>query len=155
MTLLGRTDFAVVIGALATVVLVIRRRRLFPWLAPLAILLLLPLVDVLKSGIGQRRPPAGTGHDLQLVPSWLPKAAETFSFPSSHAVLATFLAVVIGHAAPRLRALAWILALAVALSRLYLDKHWASDVVGGVLLGIFAGEVAWLIATFAAGRMRT
>jgi membrane-associated phospholipid phosphatase len=154
VTLLGRTDIAVGLAAVAALVLVVRQRRLFPGLAPLAIFVVTPLADVLKGAVGQRRPPAGTGHDLQLIPSWLPKAGEAFSFPSNHAALAAFLAVVLGHAAPTLRPWLWIAASAVALSRLYLDKHWATDVLGGVLLGIVVGEAAWLVATVFASRVR-
>lgn len=147
MTLLGRTDIAVAIAVLATLILVVRRRRLLPGIAPLAILAVTPLVDVVKSAIVQRKPPAGTGHDLQLLPSILPKASEPGSFPSNHVALAAFLAVVIGHTAPRLRPVVWAIVIAVALSRLYLDKHWASDVIGGLLLGFIVGEIAWLLAS--------
>jgi membrane-associated phospholipid phosphatase len=153
VTLLGRTDIAVGIGILAAVVLALRRRGLFPNLAPIAVMAIPPLVDAIKSALGQHRPPAGTGHDLLLIPSLLPKAAgETLSFPSNHAALAGFLATVLVHLVPRSGPFVWALAIAVALSRLYLDKHWASDVVGGLLLGIVAGELTWLIA-LAAERM--
>jgi undecaprenyl-diphosphatase len=147
VTLLGRTDIAVAIAAVAALVLVARQRRPLPGVAPLAILAVTPLVDVLKRAVVQRKPPVGTGHDLQLLPSILPKASELGSFPSNHAALAAFLAAVLGRAAPRWRPLWWALAIAVGLSRLYLDKHWATDVIGGLLLGFIVGEIAWLLAS--------
>jgi membrane-associated phospholipid phosphatase len=153
ITLLGRTDIAVGIGTLTAVAFALSRRRVFPNFAAMPVVAIPSLVDAIKSAVGQHRPPAGTGHDLQLIPSLLPKAAgETLSFPSNHAALAGFLAVILAHLVPHSGPLVWALAIGVALSRLYLDKHWASDVVGGLLLGVIVGELAWLIAA-AAERM--
>lgn len=150
ITLLGRVDVAVAIAIAAAVL--IGRERLVSGLAPLAIFGVIAAVDAVKSAIGQLRPPAGVARDLQLLPTLLPKTTETYSFPSSHAALAVFLAVVVGNAAPRWRPLLWAIAGAVALSRLYLSKHWLSDVVGGVLLGLVIGELAWLAVTVIAAR---
>ena len=78
------------------------------------------------------------------------------SFPSGHVVRAVIayglLAFVIQRLAPWPRArtlaipVATVLILLVAFDRLYLDVHWESDVVGGLLLGaigMLAGTV-WL-----------
>jgi membrane-associated phospholipid phosphatase len=78
------------------------------------------------------------------------------SFPSGHMVRAVvawgLLAFVISRLAPsgvvRMLAIpvAIVIIVAVALDRLYLDVHWESDVVGGLLLGGIALVVAtvWL-----------
>jgi membrane-associated phospholipid phosphatase len=78
------------------------------------------------------------------------------SFPSGHVIRAVIvyglLAFVIGRlsTSPRIRALATASAVAiivlVSIDRLYLDVHWESDVIGGLLLGaiaLLAGTV-WL-----------
>jgi undecaprenyl-diphosphatase len=69
-------------------------------------------------------------------------AALTFSFPSGHTSGSTAVSIVLGYVlhrekiAPRL---AWVIAtlvpFLVGLSRIVLDMHWASDVLGGWLIG--------------------
>ena len=64
------------------------------------------------------------------------------SFPSGHAVVAFSLASAVSEEArsPWVTAVAYGGAAAVAWSRVYEDKHWASDVTAGALLGILAGR---------------
>lgn len=67
------------------------------------------------------------------------------SFPSGHTTAAFAFACALWRAAPR----AWMkwaaLAAAVLMgfSRLYVGVHYPSDVLGGVLIGAFAGWAAW------------
>lgn len=58
------------------------------------------------------------------------------SFPSSHAANIFALAVVFGRRWRRWLPLFLGLALAVAYSRVYLNRHFASDVTGGAALGV-------------------
>ena len=79
----------------------------------------------------------------------------TYSFPSGHAAMTTVffggLVAVVFHLypdrVPRLAAAAAAAAciLAVAVSRVYLGAHWATDTLAGVLVGLF-----W-VAVYAAG----
>jgi undecaprenyl-diphosphatase len=69
-------------------------------------------------------------------------SALSFGFPSGHTFGSTAVSVVIGYVLARergARRLGWAIALtvpiAVGISRLYLDMHWASDVIGGWLVG--------------------
>jgi membrane-associated phospholipid phosphatase len=64
------------------------------------------------------------------------------SFPSGHATVAFSLAAGLAEETGdrRVAALAYGAAAAVAWSRIYDDKHWTSDVVGGSLLGAAAGR---------------
>ncbi len=88
------------------------------------------------------------------------------SYPSGHAAYAVCwiaIALALRHALPRLGARVVLLvagiaiAVAVALSRIYLRVHWFSDVAGGLGLGAFAfalaGTVA-LVAAFVRGERR-
>ena len=86
----------------------------------------------------------------------LPVASTGNSFPSGHmlrtVIVYGLLAFVINRLSPsaRIRRLAVVGAIAIivlmAIDRLYLDVHWESDVVGGLILGsiaLLAGTV-WL-----------
>jgi membrane-associated phospholipid phosphatase len=78
------------------------------------------------------------------------------SFPSGHMVRAVviygLIAFVVGRLAPwrgvrvGVAVVAVVLVALLALDRLYLEAHWASDVIGGVLLGgiMLLGATVWL-----------
>jgi len=64
------------------------------------------------------------------------------SFPSQHAVGAAAVAVLVARRHGRLGAVAWTLALLIGLSRIYLGRHYPTDVLTGYLLGAIA---SWLV----------
>jgi len=63
------------------------------------------------------------------------------SFPSSHAANAAAIAWVLSRRWRRLAPAFWALALIVSYSRIYLDRHYLSDVVVGLAIG---AACAWL-----------
>ena len=67
------------------------------------------------------------------------------SFPSSHAANAFTIAAVITRRWRRAAIPAWLAAAFVAMSRVYLDRHWLSDVAFALALGVGG---AWLAARF-------
>ncbi len=66
----------------------------------------------------------------------------TSSFPSGHASSAFFAAALLSEGDPALRPLYYGIAVVVALSRIHVRIHHASDVAAGIALGAVLGEVA-------------
>ena len=88
------------------------------------------VVEVTKRAVNRTRP------DGESKPS-------NASFPSSHAANAFALAAVFARRWRRLGVVFWIWAAAVAWSRVYLHRHYLSDIVIGAAVGILC---TWLIA---------
>ena len=96
-------------------------------------------VEGLKWCVGRTRPDGDTNR-------------RNSSFPSSHAANAFALALVITRRWRRAAIPAWIGALLVAASRVYVDRHWLSDVVFALVLAVGG---AWLAAWVMKRRQRT
>lgn len=78
----------------------------------------------------------------------LGKGTGFISFPSGHSVTAFAVAFVLSRVYPRYALLFYGLAVLVAISRIYLAKHFPSDVVAGAAVGILAGWIVCRYATF-------
>ena len=105
-----------------------------PWL--LALVIASDLVGQLASYglrdlIGRRRPPL-----VYPEPKPLVHVPHSGSFPSGHSTAAFACATVIAWRAPRFAFPAFVLAGAIAWSRVYVGVHWPLDVLGGSALGI-------------------
>ena len=77
----------------------------------------------------------------------------SFSFPSGDTALAFGAAVAFGQCVPRFRPFALLLALAVALSRVFVGVHYPLDALGGAVVGIAWGLaappiVAWILRLY-------
>jgi undecaprenyl-diphosphatase len=85
----------------------------------------------LRDGIGRQRPPL-----VYPEPKPLLHTPHSGAFPSGHAATAFACATVLAWAAPRLAIPAYVLAAAIAWSRVYVGVHWPLDVLGGAVLGV-------------------
>jgi undecaprenyl-diphosphatase len=136
---------AVWLGIAVALAFAVGRRLVFLWtLAAIAAAEI--STDVLKAAIPRSRP-----HVEALV-----ARPHTHSFPSGHAAISFACATVLGAAAPRLRIPLYLLAAAIAWSRVYVGVHYPLDVAAGAILGTAAAlallrALPWL----AAGRRRS
>ncbi|NHI15964.1 phosphatase PAP2 family protein [Microbacterium excoecariae] len=123
---LGGGWFAVLVAPLGIIAaLVIARRWRGALFAAGSFAMSAVVVQLLKSLVSRTRP-----EDMLV-------ASDFGSFPSGHTANATTIAVVLVLLFPRLwvalAGAAWVLAM--ALSRTLLSVHWATDTLGGILVG--------------------
>ena len=95
----------------------------------------------LRQAIGRDRPPL-----VYPEPKALVAVPHTGAFPSGHASSAFACAAVLAWASPRLRLPAFVLAAAIAWSRVYVGVHWPLDVLGGAILGVLVSIVLLKLA---------
>lgn len=134
---IGGGWFAIVVVPLGVAAAFLAARR--PW-AALAFVVASAasagLVQLLKAAYARPRP-----EDILVV-------VDPGSFPSGHTANAATIAVLLGLLLAR-RWPVWAAGAAyvllMALTRTYLAAHWASDTLGGALLGAGAGAIAWAV----------
>ena len=125
----------------AAVVALLWRR---PWLLVLVVAsdLVAELLSYgMRDWIGRRRPPL-----VYPQPKPLVHVPHSGSFPSGHATAAFACATVIAWRAPRLAFPAFVLAGAIAWSRVYVGVHWPLDVLGGAALGLLIATALLMLS---------
>ncbi len=128
--------------AIAAVLLMRKKTRLVGAAASLALFLDVVLTNgILKLLVGRPRPFLT---DTDIIPLIPPPAG--FSFPSGHSVSSFAVAFVLYQMLPKRFGIpAVVIAVLIALSRLYLGVHYPSDVLAGLFIGFAISKAAiWL-----------
>jgi len=98
------------------------------------------IAQPLKRLCCRQRPSCGIGGFAALAEN-----PDGFSFPSGHTAVAFAVAVAFAGHASVLGGLALVLAVGIAVSRVYLGAHYPLDVAAGVLVGAVSGVAARLL----------
>jgi len=124
--------------ALGLVLAAWRRRPLVFLLVAAADLAADAVASLLKLAIPRERPP-----HVYLHPAPLVTDPHSHSFPSGHAATSFACATMLAWLYPRGAVGFYVLAAAIAFSRVYVGVHWPTDVAAGAAVGVL---VALLIA---------
>jgi membrane-associated phospholipid phosphatase len=121
--------------ALALLSRLLGRSRLHDasWLAAIAFASAGLVEFALKHLVGRPRPDVELAGAGLIGPHFL---ADFDSFPSGHATSVFTVAAVFAAYYPRLRWPLYALAAAIALGRVYLERHYVSDIVAGAAIGL-------------------
>jgi undecaprenyl-diphosphatase len=68
-----------------------------------------------------------------------PKNLEDYSFPSTHSTMAFSVIPVLGKEFSKVKIFWFLFSVMISLSRIYLNQHYLSDVMGGIILGYIIG----------------
>jgi undecaprenyl-diphosphatase len=137
-------------GALALVFLIMKRYRSAGVMMIIAMAIGFLITNIVLKNIVARPRPFTVGPSFGLVslPDFLGNFPKDSSFPSGHTTVsvAAALAAAFSHKVERfIKIPGIVLSILVIFSRLYLGVHYPSDIVGGILVGVFGALVAELV----------
>lgn len=141
----GGTIGMIVVGALLILLFLWRRRRWDAATLAIAMVAVVAIGATMAAVIGRTRPADSLAERMAT------------SFPSGHTAVATTVVVVLGLLLRRWYV--WVLGVVWVLtmmwSRTYLQAHWLSDVVAGMLEGVAVALFVWIAVEAARDRHAT
>jgi undecaprenyl-diphosphatase len=133
ITSIGETStFAAIVLLMTVLFFVYRKPVISLWASVIGAF----LVGIILKTVIHRPRPFEAMNLISIVPTSLS------SFPSGHAIAVFSLLPYLSQYFPRHKVYFWIIAILVALSRIYLGVHYLSDVIAGAFIGYCMGMVA-------------
>lgn len=141
MPLITRLGDSGIVWIILTLVLLCNKKyRVVGFCVAFALAIDVTLVNVIiKPLVARIRP-----YEINTAVALLITKPNDFSFPSGHAAVSFAAVSALYFQRSKLWIPAMVLSILIAYSRLYLYVHYPSDVVAGIILGIFAGILAQL-----------
>lgn len=130
--------------AVTLLLLILPFNRKMGFQAALALILTAIVCNVILKPSIMRARPCWIEQEIEL----LVKVPKDYSFPSGHSNASFAVATSIFMRNKKLGIPAIILALAIALSRLYVFVHWPTDVLAGIIVGVTGGIVSYYIVNW-------
>ncbi len=154
-TAMGSTKYVALFGVFALVLCFFRRTRKVGLALLFAILIGTLITNIIVKPLVLRVRPYNTLQDIPEYWAWYLGAGSLcesdYCFPSGHTTGAFEIATVLClmYATTKKKKIAWIfplIALLTAASRVYLMVHYVTDVLSGIIVGVFAGVMGFLIS---------
>lgn len=139
VTVLGDGGIFWILATLA--LLLFKRTRKLGLVCAVSLLIDVALVNGLIKNLVARTRPFVVNPDIVLI---IPQPGE-YSFPSGHAAASFSFVGALLFSKSKLWIPSCVLAVIIALSRLYLYVHYPTDVLGGLVLGLLFGFLAVLV----------
>lgn len=128
-----------IIWIFITLILILNKKtRKIGFLALISLIFNALIVNVVIKPLAHRPRPFSEMKDILL----LVKAPKDFSFPSGHTSASFTMVYIIYKNLRKYFIPTLIIALLISFSRLYLSVHYPSDVIAGLILGLFSGFLA-------------